>query len=189
MSFPATATTRSVSADRHDGLTIALHWATAVLVLAQFASAHVWEFLPRGTPLRHALISTHVALGIVFALVVLTRIVWRLARPHALPPAGGPLERLAAGTVHLALYALLLAQAVLGFLFGWSAGGGLRFFDLFAVPPLIVLGRENSHLLAEMHNAVAWTLIGVAGLHAAAALLHHHLLRDDVLRRMVYRSE
>jgi cytochrome b561 len=173
------------TAVRHDPLTIALHWITAFLVLAQFTSAHVWDFLEKGTFWRLGLIMTHFAFGILLAATVVVRIAWRLPKRDRLPPAVTGVQHLAATAVHMLLYCLLVAQIVLGFLFSWSSGKPLPFFDLFSIPVPITIDPSYRHTLAELHNDGAWAIIAVVGLHAAAALMHHYVLRDAVLLRML----
>lgn len=170
---------------RHDPLTILLHWLTAFLVLAQFGSAHVWDLVEKGTPLRIGLIMTHLAFGIVLAATVLIRVLWKLKKKERPAPAVKGLQHLAATTVHMLLYCLLVAQVVLGFLFSWSGGKPLPFFNLFSIPVPIAIDPSLRYTLAELHNDVAWAIIAVVGLHAAAALMHHYVLRDGVLSRMV----
>jgi len=170
---------------RHDRLTIALHWITAFLVLSQFSSAHIWEFLARGTPLRLGLISTHIAFGILLAATIVVRLAWRIANRGRIPAAGSGLQHLAAHAVHLLLYGLLVSQAILGFAFSWSSGKPLEFFDLFSIPPFFTIDPDWRHTVAELHGDVAWAIIGLVALHAAAALMHHYVLRDRVLLRMM----
>lgn len=177
--------TRTASRTHYDGVTIALHWATAILVVTQFSIAHIWEFLVKGTPWRIGLISTHAALGIVLAAIIMARICWRLLNRGKLPPAVTGLQHIVASAVHGILYLLLVTQVTLGFLLGWSAGNPLRFFNLFSVPPLYVVSPDMRHLVGPLHNYTAWTIIGFALIHACAALMHHYVLRDPVLRRMI----
>lgn len=170
---------------RHDPMTIALHSITAFLVLAQFASAHIWDFLEKGTPWRIGLITTHLGFGILLGATVVVRVLWRLAGRDRLPPSAIGLQHLAATAVHLLLYCLLVVQVVLGFLFGWSSGKPLPFFNLFSIPVPVAIDPSFRHTLAELHSDVAWAIIVVVGLHAAAALMHHYVLRDGVLDRML----
>jgi cytochrome b561 len=176
----------AASADaRHDRITILLHWLTAFLVLAQFGSAHIWELLEKGTPWRTSLIMTHLASGVVLATTVFVRILWKLARRDRLAPAVSGLQHVAATTVHMFLYGLLAAQVVLGFLFSWSFGQPLPFFNLFTIPVPIAIDPSFRTTLAELHNAVAWAIIALVGVHATAALTHHYVLRDGILLRML----
>lgn len=175
---------------RYDAFSITLHWITAFSVIFLFASAHIWEQLEKGTPLRKGLQAWHISFGILLALVMVVRPLWRLysqRQSHlAVAPAPGSASmRIGAHAVHGLLYLLLLTQVVLGFLFRWSQQEPFSFFGLFDVPTFIHVDTTLRHTLAGLHNNVAWALIILAGVHALAALLHHYVLRDNVLRRML----
>ncbi|BCQ45039.1 hypothetical protein ERHA55_25660 [Erwinia rhapontici] len=110
---------------RYDTFALTLHWITAASVIFLFASAHIWELLARGTPLRKGLQSVHISCGILLALVMIVRPLWRLYSQRqarfAMPPvAGSRPTRILAHAMHGALYLLLFAQISLGFLFRWA---------------------------------------------------------------------
>ncbi|GLS21959.1 cytochrome b561 [Labrys miyagiensis] len=176
--------TSSPARSRHDGLTIALHWLTALLVIALFASAETWGFLPKGSFLRNGLQSLHISMGITLAAVMVARILWRLARRYELPSDLPRWQEMASSLVHLALYLLLAAQLTLGFLFRWAQGEPFSFFGLFEIPH-VAIDPDLARTFGELHNIVAWTIICLAGLHAVAALGHHYVLKDKVLLRMM----
>lgn len=168
----------------YDRTSVLLHWATAILVLTQFSLANVWEQLQRGSPPRLELIAIHVSLGMSLAVVLVVRLVWRLARGRRLPPAVSGLQRVAADGAHFLLYGLLLLQVMLGFALGWGSGNGMSFFGLFSLPSMLTIPAEWRHAIVATHNFNAWAIITIAGVHAAAALLHHYAFHDNVLRRM-----
>jgi cytochrome b561 len=170
----------------YDGLTMALHWITAFLVVALFALAEIWGFLPRGTPLRHGMQSLHVSLGLTLAAVFAVRLIWRSTGARRVLPLVSGAQHLAALVMHYGLYALLAVQIVLGFLFRW-AEAPVGFFGLFAIPSPLVIGKTAHHEIGYLHDKVAWVIIILAGGHAAVALAHHYILRDQVLRRMLPR--
>ncbi len=175
----------SPSGDLHyDRATIAFHWLTVILVVGLFALAEVWGFLPRGTPTRRLLQSLHISFGLLFAAVFVLRAVWRLGAGRRLPPAGAGWLRVASSGMHGLLYLLLAAQIVLGFLFRWAQGEPFAFFGLFDIPTLISIDHEQRRFIGGLHNTVGWSIIVLACIHAAAALFHHYVLRDGVLRRM-----
>src|SRR3954454_15320493 len=108
----ATRIAATATRTRYDGVSIALHWITAALVVLNFASAEIWGLFAR--PTRHLLIVSHMSLGILLSIVVVARIVWRLMPGHQVEPATqGWDERLSKAAQWL-LYLLLLAQSVLG---------------------------------------------------------------------------
>jgi cytochrome b561 len=171
---------------RYDGGTIALHWLTAFLVIALFSLAEAWGFVERGSTLRRGMQALHISFGILLAAVFVFRIIWRRRWGHRLPPAGSGLLHWAAKAMHGALYGLLAAQIVLGFLFRWAQGEPFTFFGLFAIPNPIWTSQDKpmAHIFAGLHDDVAWIIIGLAGAHAVAALVHHYGWRDGVLHRM-----
>ena len=169
----------------YDGMEIALHWATAVLVVTLWLIAQDWSFWPRGSHGRHVLQSLHVSLGLMFLVILAARILWRLGpgrRP--LPATTGAVE-VAAELTHYALYALLLAQVVLGVLWRWGNQDPLSLFGLFTIPSPTVFSKPVTHLFGDLHATIGNGILILAGLHAAAALFHHFVLRDGVLRRML----
>jgi cytochrome b561 len=170
---------------RYDPVTITLHWLTAALVITLFALAETWGFLPRGTPLRKGAQSLHISLGLLLTVVLVVRLFWRSGRGRRLPPASSGLQHLAAKTAHYALYLLLVAQVVLAFLYRWAQGEPFQFFGLFSVPTAFAPDHDLAELFGGLHYDVAWIIIGLAAVHAVAALVHHHVLRDGVLRRML----
>ncbi|UZE09232.1 cytochrome b [Pseudomonas sp. B21-053] len=173
------------SPTRYDRLTMSLHWLTAALVIFMFASAQIWEQLAKGTPLRKGLQSVHISCGILLAVIVIGRLLWRLSRGRRLPPANQGVMNIAAKTAHLALYLLLLSQIVLGFLFRWAQAEPFNFFGLFDVPTLLTFDKSMKSVFGGLHENVAWAIILLAGLHAVMALVHHYGMRDGTLRRML----
>jgi len=169
--------------EHYDSTTRFFHWATAVLVVALFATAQVWSFLAKGTPLRHNLQALHISMGILLAVAIVGRLLWRLTQGRHLARLPG-LAGIAAKAGHGLLYALLLGQIALGFMFRWAQGEAFEFFGLFAVPPLMLPNPEWRHTLGGLHENVAWALIILSGLHACVALAHHWWLKDGVLLRM-----
>lgn len=171
--------------DRYDRLTRTLHWLTAAVVIFMFASAHIWETLEKGTPLRKGLQSVHISLGIALAVLIVARILWRLLAGNYPKAQAHPLLNVLAQTAHGCLYLLLLAQIVLGFMFRWAQGEPFNFFGLFNVPAPFLIDHDWRATLGGLHNNVAWAIILLAGLHAGAALWHHYVMGDATLRRML----
>jgi cytochrome b561 len=93
--------------------------------------------------------------------------------------------KIASKGTHYLLYALLLAEAALGFAFRWGAGRPMEFFG-FGIPPMIAeMARPDRRQLREFHEWIGWAIIVLALLHALAALYHHYVLKDRVLERML----
>jgi cytochrome b561 len=167
----------------YDNVAIALHWATAVLVFANFALGQTWDWFPK--PARELMEDTHMSFGVLLTAVIATRLVWRLIPGHQLSSLEARWVRVASKATHYLLYLLLAAEAALGFAFRWGAGRPMEFFGL-GIPPLIgEMSRPLRHELRDFHNWVGWAIVVIALLHAAAALYHHYVLKDGVLLRML----
>jgi cytochrome b561 len=177
---------RIASADdgtRYDDLSVALHWITVALVLAQFVLAETWGWFPK--PTRHLMVAAHMSFGILLAAVVAARIAWRLLPGHAMAPAvRGWVER-ASKAVHFLLYAMLVAEAILGFVLRWSGNESMSFFGLQIAPPFAPFSKPAHKLVGEIHEWNGWAIIVVACGHALAAVYHHNVLGDRVLSRML----
>lgn len=168
---------------RYDAMTIALHWATAVLVLLQFALAETWGFFPR--PLHHLMIVGHISFGLVLTAVILLRLIWRQSFGRVLPPPGyGVLDRVAKA-LHQILYVLVVAEILLGIATRWTDNQALSFFGLAIPSPFGTFSKATGSFVGEIHDLNAWLIMGIVSVHAVAALGHHYLLKDGILRRML----
>jgi len=168
----------------YDGVAIALHWATALLVVVQFALAETWDWFAK--PTRQGMESVHISLGVLLTAVVIARLVWRWLPGHQVSSVGAGWVKLASKAVHYLLYVLLVVQAGLGFAFRWAQGHPVGFFGLFGIPgPFGELARPERRQLHELHEWGGWAIVIIALLHALAALYHHYVLKDRVLKRML----
>ena len=177
---------RAARAEVYDSLTLFFHWLTVLFVIALFGTSLVWNYIaPRDRFWRSLMESTHVSLGILFALLILVRIVWRLTSSRRLAPEpgiSGVLSRIMYG----ALYLLLAIEAVLGFVLRWVQGEEFALFGLFTIPALIGENRGIARSVESFHNWAAWAIVILALGHAAVALFHHYVLTDAVMERMSF---
>ena len=107
----------------------------------------------------------------VFGLVVL-RIIWRLLA--GAPDYAEPLGRLIyAGSRagHLALYALMIAMPVSGYLTSTASGAPLPWFGLFNLPRLVGKDKSLAEATAWAHYIFAWTIAFVLAAHLGAVVL------------------
>jgi len=165
--------------DHYDRVTRQLHWATAALVAILWAMGRLTVLLPRGQ-LRLDVWSVHVLLGFTFVVVIVSRIGWRATKGRKLLPAKRGVRHLAANLMHGLLYFLLVGVAGLGILNVLAHGFPL--FGMLDFPK--VGGADYDRVVNGWHNLFANMLFGAAVLHACAALFHHHVIKDRVLRRM-----
>lgn len=173
--------------ERYGTVSIGLHWLLLALLAAVYACIELHEIFPKGSAPRNLLKNWHFMLGLlVFGLTAL-RLAWNLVNltPRVTPPP--PLwQAMSARWMHAALYALLLALPIAGWLILSGEGKPVPFFGL-ELPPLIDANRALAKRIEDLHEVGANIGLALIGLHAAAALFHHHRMGDDTLRRMLPR--
>ena len=165
---------------------IALHWLTFLLVVFAFALAELKGYTARGSDLRSTMLHLHYLTGLLVFALTWARLVLRISTsvPMSQPVAPRWL-RLAAMSIQLMLYATLIALPLLGWL-ALSAKAKpvqLFFFELPLAP--IELDLELAKPLRAWHARVANVGYALIGLHGTAALVHHYVLRDNALVRML----
>ena len=170
---------------RWGALSQLLHWLIVALILTQLTLAHLANDLPVGSR-KVKLLATHKSIGITILLLACLRLLWRWSNPTPLlPDTLGPLERNAARATHGALYALLFAMPLSGWMMSSARGFPVSYFGFFTLPDLVPKSRPLYEALLTTHAVLALSLVTVAALHALAALRHQFWLKDDVLRRML----
>jgi cytochrome b561 len=168
-----------------DRTTRLMHWLTAGLMLLVFVLA--FSIDRTSSRASHmVLLQLHRSVGITIWCLTLARLVWRhFAEYPDWPGDMPPTMRVAARTSEYALYALLLAQPILGLLQTSAHGDHVNLFFLGQLPPLIENNRPLARLLLTAHKSVGFLLLGLVTLHVSAALFHHLWRRDDTLTAML----
>jgi cytochrome b561 len=164
----------------------ALHWLTAMCVIAGWLLGQFIDAFPKGPPRAWAL-WTHITLGECVMLFLIVRLVWRIAdRPP--PPERtrfGRLLMIASKLGHYTLYALLFAVPLVGIMVQLKRGNALPVFGAWNFTSPWPTDRSTARSLLEVHELLANALLILAGVHAAAALVHHYVFGDRTLLRML----
>ena len=162
-----------------------LHWVIVLLIITQFVLANMADNLPLGMA-KLAMLARHKSVGITILMLATVRLVWRWLNPTpALPDTMQPYERWLARFTHAALYVLLFAMPLSGWMMSSARNFPVSWFNLFQLPDLVRPSESLYEALHETHEILAMTLVLVTVLHVLGALKHHFILRDDVLRRML----
>lgn len=170
----------------YDPVARLLHWSMALLIILAFGLGLIVDLLPKTW--EHGIVETHKAIGLGLLALLATRIAWRLGHRPPAPTNGSPLAERASSLGHAGLYALMLAVPLIGLAYAVLRGQGLD-LGLFSIPPIAAAAsRTVSRPVKEIHEWAAYALVGLALLHALAALWHHVVLKDRVLRRMLPRG-
>lgn len=172
--------------DRWGAVSQAFHWVIVALLLVMAWLGLTMTDLPN-TPHKANVYALHKSIGLTILALATLRLLWRLyaGRPRELAMPRWQ-ERVAALT-HAALYLLLFAIPLSGWLINSTSGFPLRWFGLVRVPAIAHRDAALNALAKEVHETLFWTLAVVALAHAAAALWHHLVQRDATLARMLPR--
>lgn len=175
---------------QYSGFAKSLHWLSALIVVGLFILGLWMVDLSYYDPWYRTAPDIHKSVGIALVLITVLRLVHRFAAPHPRAlPGHSPAVRWSAKAVHAVIYLLLLVMFVSGYLITTAQGDPLAVFGGYLEIPSVTSGIPNLEDKAgDIHEITAFTLIGLAILHAAAALKHHFIDRDDTLRRMISRG-
>lgn len=171
--------------DRYGSVSIGLHWLMLLLFIAVYATIELSGSFPKGSDARASMKALHFSFGLLIFFMLWLRVATRLLSPAPRPePATSLLQQRAAKIVHAALYALMILMPLAGWLALSAAGKPIPFFGL----EFSALIDENTGLakpIKKLHETVGSAAYLLIGLHAAGALFHHYVRRDDTLRKML----
>jgi len=169
----------------YDRVLKGVHWASLLLVATSYAavwSSHAVASKEQAT----LLVQLHRSVGVTILALTLFRLAWRWgAQIPALPAELPVVQKFAARATEYALYALLLAQPVLGILHTNARGRRVDFFFVGQLPPVVGPDKALAREAMAAHEVAAYLLLVLIAMHAAAALFHHFVRRDDVLNAML----
>lgn len=163
----------------------ALHWSMAILILLQAALGWVGAEMER-SPLKVDVLTAHKSLGITLLLLVLFRLTWRWTHSAPAPPdTSRPWEIRAAWLSHAALYLLMIAVPLSGWLSASTSIVPWKLWWLVPWPDIAAVDQQLHAYAEDLHEALIWWLVAILAVHVAAALWHHFVKRDGVLRKML----
>ncbi|MBA3597533.1 MAG: cytochrome b [Methylibium sp.] len=173
------------SPSHYSRLSIAMHWLMLVLIALTYLFIELRELFARGSPERNFMRTAHFSLGLMVLALVCVRLAARVygGRP-SIVPAPPRWKQVASQVVQVLLYALMIGMPLAGWVMLSLRGNAIPFFGL-ELPPLTSENKELGKLIREWHGDIGRAGYALIGLHAAAALTHHFVWRDNTLRRML----
>lgn len=161
------------------------HWTIVLLIIAQGTVGLIMVELPK-KPSVIAVYSFHKSVGITILALACLRLLWRAFDQRPDEPLGmAHWQGLAARAGHALLYALIFVVPLTGWRFDSVAAlRPLYWFNLIPIPPLGAPDPAGKEAAAMWHEYAFWALVVVALGHAAIALIHQFVYRDNVLGRM-----
>ncbi len=164
-----------------------MHWIIFALILLAYLFINVFDLFPKGSATRLNVLGGHFLAGLAVLLLVLPRLLLRLrnGRPPISPPPPRWSEWVG-NITHVALYAFLLIQPILGVLTLQIGGKAVTVFGVTLLPSFVSQpDRALGHQLEDIHRTLGTIFYYVIALHILAALWHHFGRRDNTLKRML----
>lgn len=166
-----------------------LHWLmAAIFITAWLIGFYSGNFLSYETDgsFKGDVIGLHKNIATTILFLVVIRIFWRYTHPAPqLPDTMSPMMKTLAHVGHFALYLLLLALPITGCLFSWSAGHPAPVLYLFEIPRLVQDNPELLEIIKPTHIYLSWFAALLIVGHVFAAIKHHVIDKDNVLRSML----
>jgi cytochrome b561 len=175
------------STTHYNGIAKLLHWKIALLIICAFCLGLVMVDMPGISLTKLKYFNWHKWMGITVLGLSAIRLLWRL---FSAPPTSLNLpawQQRASTAVHYLLLAMTFAMPLSGYFYTLAAGYPVVFLGIFPLPVLMDANPALKVPLRDLHEILAYTLAALVALHAAAALKHHFLDKDDVLKRMLPR--
>lgn len=165
-------------------ITILLHWLMALLIIGLLALGLYMVRMPISLQ-KLQYYGWHKEIGILVLMLAVVRLAWRLRNINPTLDSIPVWEQLAARAVHWLFYFFMFAMPITGWMITSSADLPVNFFGLFTLPNLVAASEPNRLFYTEIHEWLGYVLIAIVCMHTAAALKHHFINKDTILRRML----
>jgi superoxide oxidase len=172
--------------DRYALPMVVLHWLMLVILAAVLLLVEWLHYIPKDdTAFRGVVRDWHKSLGLLVLALVWVRLALRLVTTTPpITPAPPRWQRWAGNAVHVALYAVMIATPIAGWLMSNANGRTAAFFGL-VLPALLAENKPLARQIYEVHETLGHALMVLVGIHAAAGLFHHYVQKDNTLARML----
>ena len=178
---------------RYGVISQGLHWLIVALIITQYVLAKLAESAghdraahPAAALQQLALLARHKSVGLTIFALALLRLLWRwYSGPPPLPATMPRWQVFFAKVTHYAFYVLLLLLPMSGLVMSAASNYPVSYFGLFTIPNVVAPDETLKEIMKERHELLFDILVIVAVVHIAAALKHHFVDRDDVMRRML----
>jgi cytochrome b561 len=170
--------------NRYGLIMVLFHWLMALLIIGLLILGIYMVRVPISV-WKLKLFGWHKDFGVLALMLVAGRLAWRLGDVLPTLDQLAPWERLAAHAMHWTLYTFMVLLPLSGWLLTSAAGLPVSFFGLFVLPDLVGPNEELRLFFTDVHQWLAYILIVLICGHMGAALKHHFINKDDILRRIL----
>lgn len=171
--------------DNYGLITKIFHWLLALAIVSLLTVGIIMSSMP-SSPEKFELYGMHKASGVMVLILVILRILWKFSNKAVQPPISLPNSlNIAASIGHFILYLFMLLMPISGILMSHFSGRNIPVFELFTIPAAIEQDLQISGLFHQVHVLGVWAFIAMIVIHISAALYHHFILRNNILRKML----
>lgn len=173
-------------------ITKCLHWLIFLLLSTQLSLTWLLATAIPGSPTQSQYVFLHKSVGVTIFIVAVLFIFWKIVSPSPQPVDSDPhWKHIIAKMVHYAMLLLIMIMPLIGYFLSCSDGYIVDYFGWFILPCLVGKNEAMGSLLYTTHVILGFTLFALISLHILAALQHHFILKDKVLKRMLpfYKSD
>ena len=160
---------------------VLIHWGTLFLVLLVYFSS--------GNSIKTGILGQiHVLGGILVFILFLIRVLFVFIYKDTIPKNRmiSAYQKILFKIVKTALYLSLCCVPILG----WLALSSLtNSFHAWSINIPLWTEVRGDHFIAELHQILANVFMTLVGLHACAALIHHFVFKDGILKSMLLRNK
>ena len=170
---------------QYGSVAVTIHWLSAIFILAMLGSGFRAASMADSAA-KEAILMFHVPLGVVILLLTMLRLFWwwRVDKKPK-PVAGDPVwQTFIAKAIHVLFYVVILGMAASGIGILALSGAGNILFGAEVGP----LPDFSEFLPRVPHGLGARLMLALFTLHAGAALYHHFIKKDGLIRRMWFGS-
>jgi len=164
----------------------ALHWLVGLAVICMLIVGSLMESIA-DKAIRGQVFGLHKSMGITVMGIMIVFALWSLFNRKPKLPKGTPTwEHHLARTVHLLLYALIIAMPLSGWIMSTASNHIPNYFGLFKIPfPGIGQDKALAEFMETSHYILAWSITIILTLHVLGALKHHFIYKNNIVRRML----
>jgi len=171
---------------RYDTVAILFHWTVAIMIVVNVCLAWTLGSVDRHSGAHDQILTIHKSIGTTIFVLAVLRLAWRWWHPApSLPGTIASWQRFTTLFVQGLLYAVLVIMPLSGLIDAAAFSQPVHFFYLFDLPTVIRHNEPLGHLAFGVHKTAALALYAALFVHAAAALHHHYVLKDDILLGML----
>lgn len=167
----------------YDTITRLLHWVIALLLIGLISMGWYMTSI-QDQPNSGWYFNLHKSFGIVAAMLIFFRLIWRFThKPAPLPSSVPYWQAIVSRAIHFLLYFCMLIMPLSGFIGASFGKHGIVFFGV-ALPNWVNQSHAISEQFFEVHVVFSWILVGFIALHMLAAIKHLAINKDKVFQRM-----